>query len=132
MAKQIKSKLNEVMAYLANVGYKGKTKTVKFQPRRKGKTFVNRPCAKEGCGYKLGIVFQGFEDKNLFLVWCPKCNKISFPKPATDNRVGETDDDKCKGRTKKKAPCKNRAMANGYCNAHQDQANDGRSIDQRV
>ena len=121
---QIKSKLVEVMAYLANVGYKGKTRTVKFQPMRKGKTYINRPCAKEGCGYKLGIVFRGFEDKNLFLVWCPKCNKISFPK-AGDSKPAEEkapEVDNCKGTTKKGTVCRNKPQDNGYCGVHQDQA----------
>jgi hypothetical protein len=121
----IKSKLNEVMAYLANVGYKGKTRTVKFQPMRKGKTFINRACAKDGCGYKMGVVFRGFEDKNLFLVWCPKCNRISFPKAGDSKPAEEKVDNReglCAGETKEGKPCTKKAGPNGYCHLHQNQA----------
>lgn len=84
------------------------------------------PCKK--CGYKYAIVFRAVENSNLFLSHCPKCNarelksKNATPAPNKDNRVGETPDDKCKGKTVKGARCKNRAMANGYCRQHQDQA----------
>ena len=114
---QIKSKFNEVVAFLANVGIVGKTKTVKFQPRKKGKTYVNRPCAREDCGYKMGVVFQGFEDKSLFLVWCPKCNRISWPKAGAPKV--EASDDRCVAKTTKGTRCSNKAKeGTKLCGVH--------------
>lgn len=119
---QIKSKFNEIVAFLANVGIVGKTKTVKFQPRAKGKTFVNRPCAQKGCGYKMGIVFQGFEDKSLFLVWCPKCNTISWPKPTVPGKVEE--DGTCVAIKKDGTRCTNKAKDGHLCGVHSKQVDD--------
>ena len=115
--------LKDVLAKLANVGVQGKTALLHFFPvMKKGqKVIATRPC---GCGYKHALVLRAKEDPNVYLVLCPKCHKHEYKVPAKDNRIGETEDDKCKGRTKKKSACKNWAMANGYCKTHQDQAPD--------
>lgn len=75
----IKSKFNEAVAFFANIGI-GKTK-IKFQARRKGRTFATREC--HHCHCKWAVVFQGFEDKTKFMLWCPRCNRMSFPMEET-------------------------------------------------
>jgi hypothetical protein len=121
----IKSKFNEAVAYFANIGL-GKAK-IKFQPVPKGKTFATREC--HHCNSKWAVVFQGFEDKSKYMLWCPKCSRLSFPEPKNDSAYegkGLAEEHlnksrpKCQGTTKKGKPCKNNAMKGSkYCGPHQ-------------
>lgn len=130
MAKQIKSWMNEVVCRLANHGITGKTTTIKFQPvmRATGKSMAVRECPK--CHAKHAVVFRGFENRDMYVLACPRCKKFSYYNAADMQAASQRGMSEgvqkltCKGETTKGEPCR-RIVAedgNGYCAQHQGQA----------
>jgi hypothetical protein len=135
---KINSKFNEAVAFFANVGVVGKTRTIKFEPvkTKNGKTFEKRTCPH--CNRHSAVVFIGFEEK-ISMLWCDhtSCSRISFPdvKKSTATPAYEGQGraqqfinkekpsiKRCAAKTKKGKPCKNNAMKGSkYCGPHQKQ-----------
>jgi len=130
MAKYINSWINQVITRLANFGVKGKSRTLKFVPRKKegGKCLAYRPCVK--CGKKNAVVFQAVEDCHVFLTACPSCKQFAYRTttgPATeahstDNRPSEMvveDDGICVAIKKDGTRCSNKAKeGTKLCGVH--------------
>lgn len=131
MSKYISSWINEVIVRLANCGVVGKTRTLKFVPRKKdsGKCLAYRDCAK--CGKKNAVVFQAVEDCHVFLTACPVCHQFAYHTttgPATEAHSTKEGQDElvmkvlCAGTTVKGEPCKNSPLSvSSFCNHHLDQ-----------
>ena len=54
---------------------------------------------------------------------CPKCGYRKASNGVSNHKVAPTvDTNYCQGKNKNGKPCKNKAMDNGYCGVHQNQA----------
>ena len=116
----IKSWINDVVVRLANSGITGKTRTLTFEPRISdtGKSMASRPCKK--CGYTHAVVFQSFEDKNMWLTACTRCREFSYF-DASDTPTAVDGNSKCMGKKKDGSPCGITVKGGGYCKFHEDQ-----------
>jgi uncharacterized Zn finger protein (UPF0148 family) len=71
----MKHNINDMIAFFANEGVKGRTRTIKFEPVRTGKSMLTKKC---DCSFPGAIVFRGFEDKSVYMLACPSCGKRVF------------------------------------------------------